>query len=90
MPDSTGVPEVSILGPTLFFLDLDDFINFLCDYHTVCYADDTTLLNVTNEKDNALVAEIMISKIYDWYCANGLPLNYDKTRCMYSRMEFVV
>ena len=41
-PVNTGAPQVSILGPTLFLLHIDDLpVDVICDF--VIYADDTTL-----------------------------------------------
>ena len=40
-PANTGVPQDSILGPTLFLLYVNDLPDVICDI--AIYADDTTL-----------------------------------------------
>ena len=41
-PVNPGIPQLSILGPTLFQLDINDlYDDVICD--TAAYADDTTL-----------------------------------------------
>ena len=40
-PVNAGVPEYSILGPTLFLLYINDLSDVICD--TAIYADDTNL-----------------------------------------------
>lgn len=76
-----GVPQGSVLGPTLFLI----YVNELCSMSIpnckiVSYADDTVLLIqgqtwlATKEH-----AEKTLRIIKDWLCANLLTLNFSKT-----------
>lgn len=78
---SYGVPQGSVLGPTLFLI----YINQLCELrlengHIYCYADDTALVFSGGTWDevrkNAEKGLIMVS---DWLRANLLTLNAKKT-----------
>ena len=77
----TGVPQGSILGPLLFLI----FINDLC-YSTplleaILFADDTNLFySHNNVKELFRTMNAELSHLNDWFCANKLSLNTDKTK----------
>ena len=75
-PVYRGVPQGSILGPTLFLLHLDDIDRCLCHCKIVKYADDTVIY--ATEKDSEPIQKklnVDISKVYNWLTSNDLSLN---------------
>ncbi len=83
-PINIGIPQGSILGPLLFIL----FVNCLpkavdTKCKTVMYADDTSLLcKAKNIDDLKVQLESCLDSVADWFKANKLTLNVDKTKFM--------
>ena len=76
-----GIPQWSVLGPTLFLI----FINDLPDCHamqTLLFADDTTLLmSGPNILDLQNTINDELKNVKKWLIQNKLTLNLNKTIC---------
>lgn len=77
-----GVPQGSILGPTLFLVYVNDLCKLqLKSSKTVVFADDTVLLFSAPTWDIAThLAEIGLKEVMSWLRDNLLTLNIDKTK----------
>ena len=78
-----GVPQGSILGPTLFIIYINDIIHSSNSFQFISYADDTTLLYSYPKKSNpSLHINGELSKVHDWLLCNKLLLNTKKTQAI--------
>ena len=78
-----GVPQGSVLGPLLFLIYVNDIANCLTHSKLISFADDTTVF-LSSKCINDLYKN-MNSDLVDltnWFKANRLALNLNKSYCM--------
>lgn len=84
-----GVPQGTVLGPTLFVLYLNDIVNRISKCKIQLFADDTLIYVVgrnSNEIINTLNSELNI--LFDWLNINSLAINTDKTKMMLIKSKY--
>jgi hypothetical protein len=75
-----GVPQGSVLGPLLFLVYMNDINAALPDQKIKLFADDTNLfISGKNLSEASELAADCIGKLSEWFTANKLTLNIDKT-----------
>ena len=78
-----GAPQGSCLGPLIFLIFTNDLNNQIENSNSILFADDTTLYK-THRNLNYLkwCLEDDLTRLSDWFRANKLTMNLDKTVCV--------
>ena len=75
-----GVPQGSILGPILLLIYINDLPDISDLFHTVLYADDTTVsFSQKTFSDLFSNCNIELDKLKDWFICNRLSVHLEKT-----------
>ena len=78
-----GTPQGSCLGPLIFLIFTNDLQKHLHHCSSILFADDTTLYKAhQNLKYLKWSVQDDMNTLTDWFRANKLTLNIDKTICM--------
>ena len=78
-----GTPQGSCFGPLLFLVFINDLPNNVNHGLSLLFADDTTLLHShSNLRYLKWTVEDDLNRLMDWFRANKLTLNVDKTVCV--------
>ena len=88
MKVSYGTPQGSCLGPLIFLIFTNDLYRHLVYTSAILFADDTTV-HKTHRNLTYLqwCMEDDLSTLSDWFAANKLTLNLEKTVCMLFQKE---
>ena len=78
-----GTPQGSCLGPLLFLIFSNELHRSLECSSSILFADDTTIYDQNKDLDFLKWnTEQELVKVVDWFNANKLTLNADKTQCL--------
>ena len=80
---SSGVPQGSVLGPTLFVLHTSDLVESVQSGTVHMYADDTTIYCMGKSIDEVAAAlNQSLTELYAWCVRNKLTPHPKKSECM--------
>ena len=79
-PVPYGVPQGSVLGPTLFIMYINDVVKIIEKSLCYLYADDMVIYNPLIQKDSMSELQSDVDNIYKW-CK--LTINISKTKAQY-------
>ena len=84
-----GVPQASVLGPTLFILYINDIFGIVNCVHMTMYADDCVVYYANNRLQTVInVLERNLEYIDNWCVSNRLRMNSSKTKVLYTSTKY--
>ena len=79
---TSGVPQRSVLGPTLFIIYIND-IDDMITSSSLKFADDTKLLRKVGTQDDCEELQNDLHKMYKWSEDWQMVFNIDKCKCLH-------
>ena len=79
---SSGVPEGTVLGPTLFLLFINDLVNVISDCHIRLYADDVKLFKKIESLADVQLLQKALSNLVNWAKEWQLGISINKCACL--------
>ena len=77
------MPQISVLGPLLFLIYINDIVSSRIILEFVLIADDTTVYVQHDSIDGTIqILNSELAKIAEWYDSNKLTLNVNKTQML--------
>ena len=78
LPVTSGIPQGSVLGPTLFLAYINDLPKSVT-FHTSLFADDTSIYKVVNSAQQKDSFQSDIKALETWTCEWCMKFNVDST-----------